>query len=142
MNSLFFRSMLDTIESGDVLLGDAFYASYFLLCALQDLGADGVFEQHGSRRRSTDFRCGQRLGPRDHLLELQKPRIKPDWMTQDQYDQSPESVTIRELHTGGRILVTTLLCPKRTPKFMLKALYKDRWHVELDLRNIKTTLGM
>jgi len=136
------RSMLDTIESGDVLLGDAFYASYFLLCALQDLGADGVFEQQGSRRRSTDFRCGQRLGPRDHLLELQKPRIKPDWMTQDQYDQSPESVTIRELHTGGRILVTTLLCPKRTPKFMLKALYKDRWHVELDLRNIKTTLGM
>lgn len=24
----------------------------------------------------------------------------------------------------------------------MKALYRERWHVELDLRNIKTTLGM
>jgi len=29
------RSILDTLESGDILLGDAFYATYFLLCALQ-----------------------------------------------------------------------------------------------------------
>ena len=49
---------------------------------------------------------------------------------------------VRELHTGGKILVTTLLCPKQTTKEALKALYRDRWHVELDLRNIKTTLGM
>jgi len=39
-------------------------------------------------------------------------------------------------------LVTTLLCPKQTSKSDLKLLYRDRWHVELDLRNIKTTLGM
>ena len=38
--------------------------------------------------------------------------------------------------------MTTLLCPKRTTKAALKVLYRDRWHVELDLRNIKTTLGM
>ena len=49
---------------------------------------------------------------------------------------------MRELHTGGKILVTTLLCPKQTPKAALKALYRNRWHVELDLRNIKTTLGL
>jgi len=34
------------------------------------------------------------------------------------------------------------LCPKHTPKPAIKALYRSRWHVELDLRNIKTTLGM
>lgn len=28
------------------------------------------------------------------------------------------------------------------PKQALKELYKSRWHVELDIRNIKTTLGM
>jgi hypothetical protein len=31
---------------------------------------------------------------------------------------------------------------KENPKHILKELYKSRWHVELDLRNIKTTLGM
>ena len=63
-------------------------------------------------------------------------------MTQEDYDQAPDTVVIRELHTGGKILVTTLLCAKATPKKEVQALYKKRWHVELDLRNIKTTLGM
>jgi hypothetical protein len=48
------RSILDTLEAGNILLGDAFYATYFLLCALQAKGVDGAFEQQGSRRRSTD----------------------------------------------------------------------------------------
>ncbi len=136
------RSILNTLESGEILLGDAFYATYFLLCALQAQGVDGVFEQQGARRRSTDFRRGQKLGQRDHLIELQKPKIKPDWMSQLEYDQSPDTLMVRELHTSGKILMTTLLCPKQTTKSDLQALYKKRWHVELDLRNIKTTLGM
>ncbi len=136
------RSILDTLEAGDILLGDAFYATYFLLCALHAKGVDAVFEQQGSRRRSTDFRCGQRLGQRDHLIELHKPKIKPAWMSQVAYDHAPDTLTVRELRTGGKILMTTLLCPKRTSKAALKALYRDRWQVELDLRNIKTTLGM
>src|SRR3972149_2542393 len=136
------RSILDTVESGDILLGDAYFATYFLLCTLRERGIDAVFEQQGARRRSTDFRRGQSLGSRDHLIELIKPTIKPDWMAQADYDQAPDSLKVRELHTGGKILVTTLLCPKQTPKPALKALYRDRWHVELDLRNIKTTLGM
>jgi IS4 transposase len=112
------------------------------LCALQAKGVDGVFEQQGARRRSTDFRRGQQLGQRDHLIELQKPKVKPDWMSQAEYDKAPDILTVRELRTGGKILMTTLLCPKHTSTAALKALYQDRWHVELDLRNIKTTLGM
>ena len=136
------RSMLDILESGEILLGDAFYATYFLLCELRERGIDGVFEQQGARRRSTDFRCGKRLGPRDHLIELRKPKIKPAWMSQVEYDRAPQALKVRELHCGGKILMTTLLCPKQTTKAALRALYRDRWHVELDLRNIKTTLGM
>lgn len=136
------RSLFDTLETGDLLLGDAYYASYFLLCSLLERGVDGVFEQYGARKRSTDFRRGQWLGQRDHLIMLSKPNKKPDWMTQADYDQAPDTLTVRELHTGSKILVTTLLCPKHMPKPALKELYNNRWHVELDLRNIKTTLGM
>ena len=136
------RSVLDTLQAGDILLGDAYFAIYFLMCDLRQRGADAVFEQHGARRRSTDFRRGQRLGARDHLIELGKPKSKPDWMAQTDYDQAPETLKVRELHSGGKILVTTLLCPKKTPKAALKELYRDRWHIELDLRNIKTTLGL
>ncbi len=136
------RCILDTLERGDLLLGDAFYATYFLLCTLRERGVDAVFEQHGSRQRTTDFRRGQRLGQRDHLIVLPKPAIKPHWMSQAHYELAPESISVRELRTGGKTLVTTLLCPKHTDKAALRSLYCSRWHVELDLRNIKTTLGM
>lgn len=135
------RSILDSLKAGDVLVGDAYFATYFLLCALHSRGVDGVFEQHGSRRISTDFRRGKRLGQRDHLIELPKPK-KPDWMSQLEYEQAPASLTVRELRTGGKTLMTTLHCPKQIPKSALNELYRDRWHIELDLRNIKTTMGM
>jgi hypothetical protein len=135
------RSILDTLKGGDLLVGDALYATYFLLCSLRERGIDAVFEQHGARQRSTDFRRGQRLGPRDHLIVLQKP-TRPAWMSETDYEQAPDTLTVRELRTGGKILVTTLLCPKETPKAALKSLYQSRWNVELDLRNIKTTLGL
>ncbi len=136
------REILDTLQSGDILLGDAFYPTYFLLCELVRGGVDGLFEQYGARKRSTDFGQGVKLGVRDHLTVLAKPKQKPDWMSQYEYDQVPETLTVREFDAGGKIMVTTFLCPRDTPKGMLKALYKSRWNVELDLRNIKTTLGM
>ena len=134
--------MLDTLHHGDVLLGDAFYATYFLFCALMDKGVDCVFEQHGARRRSTDFRTGERLGTKDHIVELKKPITKPVWMEQQAYDQAPATIRIRELKTGGKTLVTTLLCPRSTCKGDLKSLYRERWHIEVDFRNLKITMGM
>lgn len=136
-----FRSLLGNLEAGDVLLGDAYFPTYFLLCELARLGVDGVFEQYGARRRSTDFSLGKRLGAQDHLIVWNKPK-RPDWMSPQDYAHLPETLTVRELYVGGKILVTTFLCPKDTPKRMLKALYWRRWNVELDVRNIKTTLGM
>lgn len=136
------RSLLKSLNRHDILLGDAYYATYFLYCSLQKMAVDAVFEQQGSRRLKTDFCTGIQLGKRDHLIVLTKPKKRPVWMTQDEYEQSPDSVIIREVSVGGKILVTTLLCPKATSKKAIQALYKKRWHVELDFRNIKTTLGM
>ena len=136
------RSMLDTLNPGDVLLGDAYFATYFLLCELQRRGIDGVFEQYGARRRSTDFRRGKRLGTHDHLITLDKPCKRPSWMSQTSYEQAPDRLEVRELKAGNKVLVTTLRCTNETPKAALKALFKNRWHVELDLRNLKSTMGM
>jgi hypothetical protein len=136
------RDLLDNFKAGDVMLGDAFYCTYFLLAELQTRNVDALFEQHGSRRRSTDFRRGKKLGSRDHLITLEKPKVRPQWMTVEQYQTAPDTLVVRELEVGGRVLVTTLLCPNITPKNALKELYKRRWQVELDIRNLKTTLGM
>ncbi len=135
------RGLLDTFTKGDVMLGDSYYSTYFLIASLLERGVDALFEQYGARKRTTDFRCGKKQGRRDHLVQWSKPK-KPQWMTQQEYDLAPDMLTVRELAVGGKILVTTLLSAQETSKDALKALYKSRWQVELDLRNIKTTLGM
>ena len=136
------RGMLNTFEAGDIVVGDAYYSAYFLFSELMARGVDAVFEQHGLRRKSTDFRKGTRLGVSDHLIEYKKPVQKPCWMTEEYYRAAPDALTVRELKVNKKILVTTLLSSKDAAKSSLKRLYKDRWHVELDLRNIKTAMGM
>ena len=136
------RGMLGRLACGDILLGDACYPTYFLLCDLVQRGIDGVFEQNGARKRSTDFATGEPLGARDHLIVLEKPKKRPPWMTQEAYDQAPARLKVREFKAGGKIMVTTFLDSQVAPKNQLKVLYARRWNVELDLRNIKTTLGM
>ena len=39
-------------------------------------------------------------------------------------------------------MVSTMTCPKTYPKEALKRLYQKRWSVELDIRDIKDTMGM
>lgn len=134
------RQLIDTFDAGDVILADALYCSYWLIAALQMIGVDVLFEQHGSR--TTDFRRGQRLGTRDHLITWQKPKQRPEWMTPAQYEALPDVLQVREIKGDKRILVTTLLDSRKATRKELLALYVKRWHIELDLRNIKTTLGM
>src|SRR5699024_7680702 len=90
-------TLLDTFRTEDIILGDALYCTYFVLAELQTRGSDAVFEQHGARRLSTDFRRGQQLGPRDHLITWHKPKQKPVWLTQAAYDATPDTLTVREL---------------------------------------------
>ncbi len=136
------RSLQNGFEKGDVVLGDAFFAIYFFIAEMQRKCVDILMEQNGARRRTTDFRRGKKLGQRDHLLVHPKPKNRPHWMSTNEFKALPNSITVRECKFGGKILVTTLSCPKVTPKSELKALYKRRWNVELDIRNIKTTMGM
>ncbi len=136
------RTLLHRFKAGDVVLADAFYSSWFLLAHMIRHGIDILFVQNGARSRTTDFAKGVQLGEEDHLIALRKPKQKPDWMEQEAYDAAPESLTIRELKAAGKTLITTMTCAKTYPKKELGNLYKQRWHIELDLRNIKTTMGL
>ena len=139
------RPLLDTLEAGDVLLGDANFPSYWLLAALRERGVDGVFEQIGGRRAGVDFRRGERLGTGDHIIELRRPQ-RPHWMNVEAWARVPRTLRIRELRVGraqrSKVLVTTMLSVRQGSKKALGRLYRQRWRVELDLRDIKATLGM
>lgn len=134
-----FRTLEDTFSAGDVVVADALYANYFLIAAMVAAGVDVVMQQHGSRH--TDFRRGQSLGRRDHMLTWPRP-ARPAWMTREQYLSLPKELTMRESKLNHRVLVTTMVDVHKTSPQELSALYARRWNVELDLRNIKTSMGM
>jgi hypothetical protein len=134
------RRLLEGFGPGDVMLADALYCNYFLIATLMAKGVDVLFEQNGAR--ITDFRRGQSLGKRDHIVRWPKPAAPPEWMTREQYAQFPDEITLREVKVAHQVLVTTLLDHRRVSKDDLSQLYARRWNVELDLRNLKTTTGM
>ncbi|MCP5015827.1 MAG: transposase, partial [Ketobacter sp.] len=106
---------------------------------LQSMGVDAVFQQHASRK--SDFRRGQRLGIKDHLITWTKP-ARPDWMDETTYLAMPETLTVREIKSGGKVIVTTIVDPKEATRKEIAKLYTQRWLVEVDLRSIKETLQM
>jgi hypothetical protein len=136
------RSLLHRFRPGNVVLADAFYSTYFLIAHMLAHGIDIVFVQHGARTRTTDFSKGVQLGKNDHLITLVKPKQKPEWLDQDAYDSTPDSLCIREFKAAGKTLITTMTCAKTHSKKELGNLYKKRWHVEVDLRNLKSTMGL
>jgi hypothetical protein len=144
-----FRTLVDDLQAGDIVLADRYYASYWMIAALQQRGVDCLFRQH--QCRLIDFRAGRRLGKDDHILTLQRPIQRPPWMDQRTFEQMPQTLEVRELRLqvaqrGFRVrtlvLVTTLLDAELYSREELARAFRCRWHAELDLRAIKQTMNM
>ena len=136
------RGMLKGFKRGDIILADALYSTYSLLSYVIEHGIDIVFVQNGARSRTTDFSKGEALGKNDHLITIKKPKDKPEWMSKKEFDAKPKEITIRELKRGGKLLITTMLSAQKTSAKSIQGLYKHRWQIEVDFRNIKSTLGL
>lgn len=143
-----FRTLLDTLQPGDVIVADRYYCSYWMVALALARGLQVVFRQH--QLRQTDFRRGRRLGRDDHVVTWTKPQ-RPDWMDRATYQALPATLTLREVRSqvarpGYRVeelvVVTTLTDPATDPAADILDLYEERWHVEIDLRSIKTHMHM
>ena len=133
------RRLYGSLVKGDIVLADRYHCSYFTVAVLYLMGVDVLTRQHA--RRVTDFRRGERLGKRDHLVVWERP-ARPPWMEQEVYARIPEELVLREAKLAQWVLVSTLIDPVQVSKEELNALYVQRWHIELDLRAIKTVMGM
>jgi len=156
-----------TLSAGDVVVGDRGFCSYAHLALCLQANLHAVFRVHQRQivnfrphRRSADEASGKgrptsrwvaRLGKHDQLVEWRKPASRPRWMSAEAFAQLPEKILVREIKVriregGTRVrevtLVTTLLDPMQYPAADIAGLYKKRWQVEVDLRDLKTTLGL
>jgi hypothetical protein len=143
------HGLWDALEKGDILLGDRAYGEYLTLAALPARGVDVVARMHGARR--VDFRkASRRLGRHDGLFQWDKGCQQSEILSAQQWNQVPAQIPVRLLRFDAVIrrrkkrvtLVTTLLDPVAYPAHALIGLYARRWHLELALRHLKTTMGM
>jgi hypothetical protein len=163
-------SLHEDLKPQDVLVADRGFCSYAHLCLVWQAKLHAVFRIH--HRITVNFRQGRqcrsdlpnsqrkgkpmsryiaRLGRDDQLVQYLKPKKRPDWMGQEQYEALLESIIVRELRYQVRrrgfrtrwvTLVTTLTDAAQYPAEEIARLYGDRWQMEVDLRHLKTTMGM
>jgi hypothetical protein len=135
-----FSQMINCLSMGDLLMADRYYCTFAIIALSQAKNIPVLFQIHA--RKKVDFRRGQKLGAKDHLVEWQKPKRKPVWMTGEAYADLPDTIAAREFSVKGMVYVTTLLEAKKYPKTAIAIFYQQRWHIELDIRAIKTHMGM
>ncbi len=142
------RQLLERFRPGDILLGDRYFCSYFMIALLQEMGVDFVTRVH--QLRTVDFRRGRRLGKGDHIVQWKLPE-KPKWMDPQTYERMPAFIEVREVHvrvsepgirTESFVVVTTLADAAEYAQDDIAELYHSRWQAELGIRAIKITMGM
>jgi hypothetical protein len=145
------RKLYHHFKAGDVVLADRAYSAYVDVVRLWQRGVHCVHRLH--QRRKADFRRGKRLGEGDQLVTWSKP---PRWLasfgvSKDVFDDLPDTFTVRQIRithvppgfrSQSLVVVTTLLDPLEAPADAIRALYRDRWTAELNLRALKTALKM
>lgn len=143
------RALYQFLNPGDILLGDRAFCSYGDMVFVQNHQADAVFRKHQGRKEQ--MRRSKRIGPSDRLVVWHKPKSRPQGLSKDEFATLPKTLTVREVHyyivipgfrTKQVTLITTLLDTQAYPGLKLVKLYGFRWEVELDLRHLKTSLGM
>ena len=158
------------LRSGDVLVGDRGFCSFAHLALLLRDKLHGVLRIH--QRTIVDFTPGRRHvkgkagpsekglprsqwlqcnGANDQIVRWFKPKIKPRWMSREDYAELADSIIVRELRyrvetpgyrTRCVTLVTTLLDDEKYQAEELAELYRCRWQIETNLRHLKQTMGM
>ncbi len=157
------RKLTDYLDRGDILLGDRAFCSYIDIYLWKNKGIDSVMRLHQGRLKKGKKRAKYTVSPpfkkkkktrkcpHDRLILWEKPKRKPQDISREIFDSLPKDLVLREIHcyicipgfrTKEIIVVTTLLDAVEYPSSDILDLYDSRWQAEVNLRNIKTTLGM
>ncbi len=147
-----FRRLFDQVfRPGDVALGDRGFCGFAEYHELTRRGVHCVMRRHARLQEGAGLRNLKRLGRGDVLMEWRRSNVASAGYTKEQWKALAETLTIRQItvrfedkgfRTKTVAILTTLLDEKAYPAEAFAALYRRRWQVELDLRDIKTTLGM
>jgi hypothetical protein len=139
------REMFDALKPSDVILADALFDNYFLVCDLRERGIDLVVRAQHQRVGSQTIQSR----PDGDVLLWPRPN-KPRGMTGEQYRTYPKTLTVRQVSVDARDrdnrveqfqVVTTILDASIDGR-QIGDLYERRWEGEVNIRSIKSIMKM
>jgi hypothetical protein len=139
------RAMYDALVPGDVVLADALFDNYFLVCELRERGIDLVARAQYQRVGSQTVESR----PDGDILVWQRPN-KPHGMSGEQYRSYPKTLLMRQVAVDARdrnnraeqFHVITTILDASIDGGQIGDLYERRWDGEVDIRSIKSTMHM
>jgi len=143
------RRLWGLLKREDIALADRGFCSFADYCLLLQRGVDCVMRLHA--RRSKGVRKIKRLAKDDWLVEWVKTEVRPKWLDLALWRKLPDTLRVRHVkirvpisgfRTRGLTVATTLLDATVYTAEILADLYRQRWCIELFLRDIKITMGM
>jgi hypothetical protein len=139
------RQMYDTLKPGDVVLADALFDDYFIVCELRQRGIELVARAQYQRVGTQTVQSR----PDGDVIVWQRPN-KPHGMAGKQYRTYPKTLLMRQVSVDARDkdnrveqfrVVTTILDASIDGR-QIGDLYERRWVGEVDIRSIKSTMKM
>jgi len=132
------RQLLAWLLPGEVIVADRGFCGWPFLASLVQKQLDVVVRLSASKKTKTS------------LEHWPKPQRRPHW-SPALWSALPKALTMRIVRyrvsepgfrTKDVVLATTLLDTKKYPDEAIIELYSRRWQIELNFRDIKTTLGL
>jgi hypothetical protein len=131
-------SLWNSVPDRSLVLIDRHYLQANVLVPLATTGT----ERHWMTRAksNTQFRRIRRLGPSDELVEFEVSREarKKDPMLPTHFDA--RAIRYQRRGYKPQILLTSLTDPTAYPADELRALYHERWEIELGFGELKTDM--
>jgi hypothetical protein len=140
-----FRKMFKKLKRGDVIVADSLFECFRHAATLKAKGVDMICAKNGTRESPFEGRCKV---IEERLKTIPRPDSNKDRFTKEEWEKLPTTLTVRMIRckVSGRkselTLVTTLLDSEAYPATEIVKLYKLRWECELDIRSIKSVMGM
>ena len=145
------RKQWNTFKTNDIFLGDKGFCGFYDIHSFQKRKVDSVVTV-ARRQPVSASEALKILGADDFLIQWKRP-VKNSRSSYSETERKalPEALMLRQIkvtvnqpgfRTNGFYIVTTLLDSVKYPAGDIAKLYLQRWDVELNFRDLKTTMGM
>ncbi len=132
-------------------MGDRAFCRFDLIGLLRDRKVDSVMRLNQRRNAKIHWKGGRRIDADSRLVIWRKPAKKGKaGLSDEEWNALPETMNVRYVKVAvpGRdgkkvpiYLVTTLIDAGDYPTAEIALLYAERWRIEVNIRDIKTTMN-